>query len=84
MNFIFTCPETGKIFEALDFTITENQGVVIDADGRRRLEARVTLDGPCPYCGQRHTYRADEMICPFEAVETPVERRCQVSEEENS
>jgi len=84
MNFIFTCSETGKIFETPDFTITENRGVVIDADGWRRLEARVTLDGPCPYCGQRHTYLDDEMICPFEAVLVPVERRCDVSEEENS
>jgi hypothetical protein len=68
MKFIFKCPETGQIFETADFTITENQGVVIDPDGSRRLEARVALDGPCPLCGQRHTYRADEMICPFEAV----------------
>jgi hypothetical protein len=73
VNFVFNCPETGKIFEAANFTITENVGVVTDADGSRRLEARVVLDGPCPFCGQRHAYRADEMICPFEAVAAPVE-----------
>jgi hypothetical protein len=73
MNFIFNCPETGQIFETPDFTIIENHGVVIDADGSRRLEARVALDGPCPFCGQRHVYRAEEMICPFEAMAAPVE-----------
>jgi hypothetical protein len=73
MNFIFNCPETGRIFETAEFTVIENQGVVIEADGSRRLEARVALDTPCPYCGQRHTYRADEMICPFEAPPVPAQ-----------
>jgi hypothetical protein len=73
MDFIFNCPETGKIFETSAFTVVENKGVVIDADGSRRLDARVRLDGPCPICGQRHTYRADEMICPFGAVAAPAE-----------
>ena len=73
MDFIFNCPETGKIFETSAFTVLENRGVVIDADGSRRLDARVALDDPCPFCGQRHTYRADEMICPFEAVSAPAE-----------
>ena len=57
MNFIFTCSETGKIFETPDFTITENRGVVIDADGWRRLEARVTLTAPAPIAGNgTHTW----------------------------
>ncbi len=68
MNFIFNCPETGQIFETADFSVIENQGVVIDADGGRHLDARIALDIPCPYCGRHHVYRADEMICPFEAA----------------
>ena len=58
MEFVFNCPATGKIFETAAFRMVDN----------RRLDARVAIEEPCPHCGRHHTYRADEMICPFEAV----------------
>lgn len=68
MEFVFNCPATGKIFETAAFRMVDNNGVVTEADGSRRLDARVAIEEPCPHCGRHHTYRADEMICPFEAV----------------
>ena len=66
MRFYFNCPETGRLFETAAFTVIDNKGVVTEADGRRRLDARVQVDEPCPCCGRKHIYRADEMICPFD------------------
>lgn len=65
MAFIFICPESCRVFESDEFTIVENRGVAVDADGTRRLDARVRLDSPCPHCGGIHEYRADELVCPF-------------------
>ena len=66
MDFIFNCPATGRIFETDAFKVTENHGVVTEVDGSRRLDALVALENPCPHCGERHVFRADEMICPFD------------------
>lgn len=65
MNFIFTCPNNGQVFETDAFSIIENRGVAQDPDGNRYLDAQVRLDGVCPYCGEMHTYRASELSCPF-------------------
>ena len=65
MQFSFVCPRRQAVFETDAFTIVEHQGVVTDADGNRRLDAKVALDHPCPLCGERHVYRADELVCPF-------------------
>jgi len=67
MNFVFSCPETGKAFETDDFSLTENRGVATTDDGRKVLEAVVALSTPCPFCGRRHRYRAEELACPFSA-----------------
>ncbi len=69
MDFIFSCPATGRIFETAAFRIVENKGVVTESDGKKRLDARLALDEPCPYCGQLHVFGADEMICPFEGAQ---------------
>jgi Zn finger protein HypA/HybF involved in hydrogenase expression len=65
MKFSFVCPHSHTVFETDAFTIVENRGVITDAEGNRRLDAKVALDHPCPLCGQRHLFRADELVCPF-------------------
>ena len=65
MNFIFTCPEQNKTFETDRFSIRDNKGVTTDAAGNKTLDAAVVLTRPCPFCGQLHVYRANELACPF-------------------
>jgi phosphotransferase system HPr-like phosphotransfer protein len=65
MEFIFTCPETNRVFHTSAFDITENNGVRIEADGSRSLDAKVALRDPCPYCSGLHAYPAAELACPF-------------------
>lgn len=65
MAFIFICPEACRVFESDDFRVIENRGVAVDADGNKRLDARVRLNSPCPHCGGIHEYLADELVCPF-------------------
>ena len=65
MEFLFVCPNRNKTFETAAFTIAENRGVVIDATGNKVLDAKVVLNGPCPFCGEKHVYPAGELSCPF-------------------
>lgn len=65
MNFIFSCTETGKTFETDNFSLTENKGVETTSEGRKVLKAVVVLNTPCPFCGKRHRFRAEELACPF-------------------
>jgi hypothetical protein len=65
MKFIFVCPNRNEVFESADFRIIENRGVVTDAAGNRTLDAKVTLNAPCPLCGEKHVYDAGELPCPF-------------------
>lgn len=67
MDFIFNCTETGETFETDDFSLAENSGVVTSPDGRKVLKAVVVLNTPCPFCGRRHRYRAEDLACPFSA-----------------
>jgi len=64
-NFIFICPHQNKVFESPDFEILDNKGVVVDEAGNRSLDAKVALNQPCPFCGQKHVYHASELVCPF-------------------
>ncbi|MGB9438756.1 MAG: hypothetical protein WCB15_12495 [Desulfobacterales bacterium] len=65
MKFIFICPNQNKVFESANFKIFENRGVIIDKDGNKSLDAKVALNEPCPFCGQKHVYHAAELSCPF-------------------
>ena len=65
MDFIFVCPQTQKTFTTAAFDIIENRGVISDADGNKILDAKVRLTGPCPYCGNRHIFEANTLLCPF-------------------
>jgi Zn finger protein HypA/HybF involved in hydrogenase expression len=65
MKFIFDCPNQHEVFESADFSILENQGVITDDDGNKSLDAKVALNEPCPFCGQKHVYHASELACPF-------------------
>ena len=49
--------------------ITENRGVITDRAGNKVLDAKIALEEPCPFCGERHVYRASELACPFERPE---------------
>ena len=64
-NFIFVCRVKNQVFESADFKILENRGVITDEAGNKTLDAKVALNEPCPFCGQKHVYHADELSCPF-------------------
>ena len=66
MNFIFICPVYNKVFESPNFRIIEDNGIVTDENGNRTLDAKVSLQDPCPFCGQLHVYHASELSCPFD------------------
>jgi hypothetical protein len=66
MKFIFVCPKRNMTFESADFNVTENKGVIGDSSGNKTLDAKVELDEPCPFCGEKHVYLACELPCPFE------------------
>jgi Zn finger protein HypA/HybF involved in hydrogenase expression len=68
MEFIFICPKRNMIFESADFNITENRGVINDSSGNKMLDAKVELNEPCPFCGEKHVYLASELSCPFEVT----------------
>ena len=65
MKFIFVCPNKNKEFESSDFKILDNKGIIIDDAGNKTLDAKVALNEPCPFCGQKHVYHASELSCPF-------------------
>jgi hypothetical protein len=65
VKFIFVCPNKNKVFESSDFKILDNRGIVTDAAGNKTLDAKVALNEPCPFCGQKHFYHASELSCPF-------------------
>ncbi|GBC62403.1 hypothetical protein DENIS_3375 [Desulfonema ishimotonii] len=67
MKFIFSCPETGQIFETDAFKMIENKGITEDESGNRVLDAKVELETPCPFCGKQHVFHASELLCPFSA-----------------
>lgn len=65
LKFIFMCPTQNKMFESSDFNILGYKGVMTDETGNRTLDAKVALNEPCPFCGQKHVYHASELVCPF-------------------
>jgi hypothetical protein len=68
MDFVFTCPETGRPFNTGRFDIIDNHGVQTDNAGNKTLNARVKLLSPCPFCGGLHVYHASELSCPFDGT----------------
>jgi Zn finger protein HypA/HybF involved in hydrogenase expression len=65
VKFIFVCPNKNEMFESSEFKILDNRGIITDEAGNKSLDAKVALDKPCPYCGQKHVYHASELSCPF-------------------
>jgi hypothetical protein len=53
-------------YESADYKVTENQGVISDSSGHKTLDAKVELNEPCPFCGEKHVYLVSELPCPFE------------------
>ena len=66
MEFFFICPRRNLTFESADFNIIENRGVFNDSSGNKIWDARIKLNEPCPFCGEKHVYLARELSCPFE------------------
>lgn len=66
MEFIFICSKRNMTVESADFIVTENKGVISDSSGNKTLNAKVELNEPCPFCGEKHVYLATELPCPFE------------------
>ena len=65
LKFIFVCPAQKRVFESADFRVLENRGVILDEAGNKVLDAKVRLNNPCPFCGRKHVYHANELPCPF-------------------
>ena len=65
LKFLFVCPNNNEVFENTNFNILDNKGVATDNAGGKTLDAKVALNEPCPYCGEKHVYHADELPCPF-------------------
>ncbi|ABW69047.1 hypothetical protein [Desulfosudis oleivorans] len=65
MKLMFICPVYNRIFESAAFHIVENKGIVPAANGGKTLDAKVALDEPCPFCGNTHVFRAEELPCPL-------------------
>ena len=65
MEFLFSCPNTGKTFSTDAFSIMDGHQVTTDDQGQKKFQATIRLHEPCPICKERHEYNADEMICPF-------------------
>ena len=66
MKCIFSCTQNGRTFETDDFSVTDNRSMVTESDGQKILKATVLLNTPCPFCGERHEYRAEDLACPFD------------------
>jgi len=67
VKFIFICPNQNKVFELADFTVLDNRGIITDESGNKSLDAKVALNEPCPFCGEKHVYKVSELSCPFES-----------------
>jgi hypothetical protein len=65
VKFVFVCPDRNEVFESSNFKILDNRGVTTDDAGNKALDAKVALNEPCPFCSQKHVYRASELSCPF-------------------
>ena len=65
VKFLFVCPNENETFESSEFKILDNRGVTVGDDGSKTLDAKVALNEPCPFCGQKHVYHASELPCPF-------------------
>ncbi len=67
---MFVCPIRNEVFESSDFKILENNGVATDEFGNKMLDMKIELNAPCPFCGQKHTFHAKDLSCPFESSGT--------------
>lgn len=65
MKFIFICPTQNRVFESADFRVLQNRGTITNEAGDKTLDAKVALNTPCPFCGEKHVYHANELSCPF-------------------
>jgi hypothetical protein len=73
--FVFVCPKKQKGFASASFEIISNKGITLDMKGYKFLDAKVALEKPFPFCGEKHVYHAREVSFPFgsdEKVQNPV------------
>lgn len=65
VKFFFVCPNKNELFAGSNFKVIDNRGIIVDKAGNKSLDARVALNEPCPFCGEKHVYHASELSCPF-------------------
>ena len=65
MKFTFVCQEHNKIFESDHFRIIDDQGILTDDSGNKIWNAKVELLSSCPFCGKKHIFDVNELVCPF-------------------
>lgn len=65
MRLYFTCPKEKKTFDSSDYFLGEGYKIVVSDSGEKKLEGIVSLRSRCPFCGKFHTYKAEEVICPY-------------------
>lgn len=64
VKFIFICTRNNEAFENSNFKIIDNRGATTDDAGNKTLDAKVALNEPCPFCGEKHVYHVSELSCP--------------------
>lgn len=73
MKLVFQCPRTGDTFSSEDYSLADNQGVVDNGRGEKILRAVVFVHSPCQHCGEFHSYRVEDLFCPFTHEENQVQ-----------
>jgi hypothetical protein len=63
MELYFTCPLTLKGFSSEKWQIEDELRVREDRQGNRSLVGTVAVE--CPHCGGVHSFRTEELACPW-------------------
>lgn len=63
MKFVFVCTAQNKVFDSAAIPGGE-------AAGNKILGAKVVLDMPCPFCGEKHVYHAGGCYALFRLMMT--------------
>lgn len=63
MELFFTCPVSRKEYCSKGYNLLAGYRVAETEAGAKRLHGRVTVNDPCPPCGQIQTFDAGEISC---------------------
>lgn len=65
MRLYFICPEKKKTFPCADYSLDPGYRILQEDIGHRTLQGTVRLTSDCPFCGKRHVFAAEEVLCPL-------------------